>query len=118
MRWGPDAGVLVDLTNGVLPKTPFWDELQQKEYNSVNDFYKKANKFLKQENSKEALYKAKEATTSKKNDQGEKIERKKGNEKKGADDRRDNSPKKPYNRITDNKALLLKYTNYHTLNAS
>ena len=54
VRWAPDAGVLAHLTNGVLPKTPFWDELQQKECKSVNEFYKKASKFLKLENSKEA----------------------------------------------------------------
>ena len=31
VTWSPDAGILAHLTNGVLPETPFWDELQQKE---------------------------------------------------------------------------------------
>ena len=66
VRWAPDASFLVHLTNGVLPETPFWDELQQKECRSVSEFYKKVSKFLKLKNSKEALYKALEATTSKK----------------------------------------------------
>ena len=36
----------------------FWDKLQQKECRIVSEFYKKANKFLKLENSKEVLHKA------------------------------------------------------------
>ena len=43
------------------------------ECRSVSEFYKKASKFLKLENSKEALYKTQEAITSKRNDQGEKA---------------------------------------------
>ena len=58
VRWAPNAGVLAHLTNGVLPKTPLWDELQQKECKSISEFYKKANKLLKLENSKEDLHKA------------------------------------------------------------
>ena len=75
------------LTNRVLLETPFWDELQQKECRSVNEFYKKASMFLKLENSKEALHRAQEATTSKKNDQGEKLEQKKGSEKCKAEEK-------------------------------
>ena len=41
---------------------------------------------MKLENSREALHKAKEAITSKKNDQGEKVEKKKGSEKRRADE--------------------------------
>ena len=66
-----DVGVLAPLTNGLLSETPFWDEFQQKECRSVSEFYKKASKFLKLENSKEALHKAQGVSTSKKNDQGE-----------------------------------------------
>ena len=58
----------------MLLETPFWDKHQQKECTSVSEFYKKASKFLKLENSKEALYEAQEATTSKKNDEGENAE--------------------------------------------
>ena len=58
VKWMLDAGVLSHLTNRVLLETPFWDELQQKECRSVSKFYVKENKFLKLENSKEALHKA------------------------------------------------------------
>ena len=87
MRWASYVGLLAHLTNAVLPETLLWDELQQKEYKSVSEFQKKARKFLKLENSREALHRAKKATTSKKNDQGQKIEKKKGSEKRIADDK-------------------------------
>ena len=58
VRWAPDAGVLAHLTNRVLPETPFWDELQQKECRSMSEFCKKTKKFLKLENLKKALHKA------------------------------------------------------------
>ena len=78
-----DARFLAHLTNGVLPETPFWDELQQKECKSVNEFYKKASKFLKLENSKEALNKVQRASSSKKSDQGDKAEKRRAKEKRG-----------------------------------
>ena len=81
VTWSPDARVLAHLTNGMLPETPFWDELQQKECRSISEFYnkkikikkrkKKASKFLKLEDSKEALRKAEGAEANKKNDLGE-----------------------------------------------
>ena len=83
----------------------------------MSEFYKKASKFLQLENSREALYKAQKASTSKKNDQGEKVQKKKRSNKKGVDEKRGNSSKKPRSRITAHKALLPKYTNYHLLNA-
>ena len=58
VRWALDVCVFGHLTNGVLLETPFWDKHQQKECTSVSEFYKKASKFLKLENSKEALYEA------------------------------------------------------------
>ena len=58
VRWAPNAGVLAHLTNGVLLETSFWDELEQKECRSTCEFYKKASKLMKLENSKEALPKA------------------------------------------------------------
>ena len=68
MTWSPDAGILDNLTNGVLPETLFWDELQQKECQSVGKFYKKARKYLKLEDSKEALCEIEGTKTGKKND--------------------------------------------------
>ena len=57
VTWPPDAGILAHLTNRVLPEIPFWDELQQKECQIVDEFYRKARKYLKLEDSKEALHK-------------------------------------------------------------
>ena len=88
VRWAPDEGVLVHLTNGVLPRIPLWDELQQKECRSIRKFYKKASKLLKLENLKEALHKAQEATTSKKKDQGDKVEQKSGNDRCKVEEKR------------------------------
>ena len=81
VRWAPDVEVLAYLTNGVLPETPFWDELQQKECKSVSKFYKNASKFLKLENSKKALHKVQGASSSRKSDQGEKAEKRRAEEK-------------------------------------
>ena len=66
--WSLVAGILAHLTNGVLLKTAFWDELQQKECRSVDEFYRKACKYLKLEDFKDALRKADRATTGKKTD--------------------------------------------------
>ena len=68
--WSPDTGILAYLTNGVLLEIPFWDELQQKECQSVDEFYIKARKYLKLEDSKEALSKAEGVAADKKNDPG------------------------------------------------
>ena len=92
VRWTLDAGILAHLTNRVLPETSFWDELQQKEYRSVSKFYRKENKFLKLENSKEALYKAQGMSTGKKNDLGEATENTKGKEKRKGNEKRAKSP--------------------------
>ena len=78
----------------MLPETPFWDELKQKECKSVNEFYRKANKFLKLENSKEALHKAQGTSTSKKNDLGEMPENYKCKEKRKGEEKRAKTPKK------------------------
>ena len=83
----------------------------------MSKFYKKASKFLKLENSKETLHKAQEVTTSKKNDQGENVQQKKGNEKRKTEEKWGKSPKKPRSRPAENKTPLPKYTNYHALNA-
>ena len=78
VTWTLDAGILAHLTNGVLPETPFWDELQQKECRSVDEFYRKARKYLKLEDSKEALRKIGGMTTDKKSDLGARVEGQKG----------------------------------------
>ena len=60
----------------------------------MSQFYRKANKFLKLENSKEALHKAHGTSTSKKNDPGEATESNKGKEKRKRDEKRVKSLKK------------------------
>ena len=51
------VGILAHLTNGLLLETSFWDELQRKECRSVDEFYRKAHKYLKLKDFKEALHK-------------------------------------------------------------
>ena len=81
VTWSPNEGVLAHLRNGVLPETPFWDELQQQERRSVSGFKREANKFLKLENSKEALHKA-EGISTKKNDPREVLDDDKSKDKR------------------------------------
>ena len=52
-----------------------------------------------------------------KGDQGDKAEKRKGSEKRMTEEKRGNSPKKPRSGFADHKAPLLKYTDYHALNA-
>ena len=116
VMWSPDDGILAHLTNGVLPKTLFWDEIPQKKYRSVSEFYRKASKFLKLEDSKKALHKAEGAVASQKNDLGEVLDNK-SKDKRIGEDKRAKSPKKQKNRPVENKGPLPKYTNYHSLTA-
>ena len=73
--------------NGVLLETPFWDDLQQKEFRSAYEFYRKARKYLKLDDSKEALHKIERMTTGKKNDlemgvDGQKVQDKRRGEER------------------------------------
>ena len=87
VTWLPNVGILAHLINWVLPGTPFWDELQQKECQSVDEFYRKAQKYLKLEDSKEALRKTEGMTTDKKNDLGAGVEAQKGQDKRRGEER-------------------------------
>ena len=53
----------------------------------MSEFYIKANKFLKLENSKEALHMAHSTLTSKNNDSGEATENNKGKENRKGDEK-------------------------------
>ena len=66
---------------------------------------------MKLENSKEALNKVQGASSSKKSDQGDKVEKKRAKEKRG------NNPKNQRGGLADHKEPLPKCTNYHSLNA-
>ena len=81
VTWSPDVGILAHLTNGVLLETPFWDELQQKEYRRVDEFYRKVCKYLKLGDSKEALRKTEGTTTGKKNSPEMGVDSQKGQDK-------------------------------------
>ena len=72
---------MAHFTNGVLLETLYWDELQQKECQSIDKFYRKACKYLKLEDSKEALHKI-GMTTDKKNDLRVGVKGQKGQDKR------------------------------------
>ena len=117
MTWSPDVGVLAHLTNRVLLETPFWDELQQKKCQSMDEFYRKARKYLKLEDFKEALCKAKGVVTNKKNDRGTVLDGGIRQDKRWGEDKRANSLKKQRSGPIENRGPPPKYTNYHSLNA-
>ena len=102
----------------MLPKTPFWDKLQQKECRTISEFYKKANKFLKLEESKEALRKAEGVAANKKNDLGEVPDNNKSKDKRRGEDKRVNSSKKKKGASVETKGPFPKYTNYNSFTAS
>ena len=60
----------------------------------MDDFYRKARKYMKLEDSKKALCKAEEVATNKKNDPGIVPESSKGQGKRRGKDKQANSPKK------------------------
>ena len=97
MTWSSNPRILAHLTNGVLSETPFWDELQQKECRSIDEFYRKARKYLKLEDSKEALRKIELMKNDKKNDLGARVESQKGQDKRRGEDKRAKSSKKEKN---------------------
>ena len=113
----PDTGVLAHLTNEVLPETPLWDELQQKECQSVDEFYKKAYKYMKLEDFKEALCKVEGVAANKKNDLGIVLDDNKGQDKRWGEDKWAKSTKKQRSGPVENKGPPPIYTNYHSLNA-
>ena len=95
----------------------FWDELQQKKFWSVNEFYRKAHKYLKLEDSKEALRKAEWEPANKKNNPRIVPIGSKEQDKRQGEDKRAKSLKKQRSGPVENKGPLPKYTNYHSLNA-
>ena len=72
----------------MLLESPFWDKLQQKECRSIGELYKKASKFLKLEDSKEALGKAEGAATNEKNDPGKAPNSSNSKDKRRGEDKR------------------------------
>ena len=72
---------------GCFPKPHSGMSLQQKECRSVSEFYRKASKFLKLEDSKEALRNAEGVAASKKNDLGEVPDNNKSKDKRRGEDK-------------------------------
>ena len=83
----------------------------------MDKFYKKAHKYLKLEDSKEALCKPKESVANKKNDPGIVPDGNKGQDKSQGEDKRAKSSKKQRSRPVENKCPPPRYINYHSLNA-
>ena len=78
----------------MLSETSFWDELQQKECRIVDEFYRKGHKYLKLEDSKEALCKPERTTTGKKSDPRARVKGQKRQDKRRREDKWARSPMK------------------------
>ena len=83
----------------------------------MEEFYRKAHKYLKLKDSKEALCKAEGAATNKKNDPEIVSDNSKGQDKRQGEDKQAKSPKKQRSGPVENIGPPLKYTNYYSLNA-
>ena len=53
-----EGRVVFAVMSGVRPKTKLWNDLQERDYRTLEEFYAKAEKYLRVENAKEALGKA------------------------------------------------------------
>ena len=58
--------------SGVRPDTPFWDKLQKDECKSLSEFYRRAEKIMCLDSSREAIQAGKSTPTEKNNDNGKK----------------------------------------------
>ena len=83
----------------------------------MNEFYRKAHKYMKLEDSKKALHKAEGVAANKKNDLETVPDDNKGQDKRRGEDKRAKSSKKLRSGLVKNKGPPPKYTNYHSLNA-
>ena len=57
---------------GVRPDTPFWDKLQKDECKMLAEFYRRADKIMRLETTREAIQVGKSTLTEKSNDNGKK----------------------------------------------
>ena len=83
----------------------------------MDEFYRKAHKYLKLEDSKEVLHKVKRMVINKKNDPRIMLDNSKGQDKRRGEDKQAKSPKKQRSGPVENRGPPLEYTNYHSLNA-
>ena len=82
----------------------------------MDEFYRKARKYLKLEDSNEALHKAEGAVANKKNGPGTLPEGSKGQDKRRGEDKRAKSLKKQRKGRVENSGPPSKCSNYHSLN--
>ena len=83
----------------------------------MDEFYKKAHKYLKLEDSKEALGEAEREMANKKNDLGTVPDSSKGQDKRQGEDKWAKNSKKQMSGLIKHRGSPPKYTNYHSLNA-
>ena len=83
----------------------------------MEEFYRKVHKYLKFEDSKEALPKAEEVAANKKNNPRIVSDNNKGQDKRRGEDKQTKSPKKQRSRPVENRCPPLKYTSCHSFNA-
>ena len=83
----------------------------------MDEFYRKVHKYLKLEDSNEALCKVEGEAANKKNDPRIVPDGNKGQAKTQGEDKWAKSPKKQRSGLVVNKGPPPKYTNYHFLNA-
>ena len=105
----PEGGVLFYAMGGVRPKTKLWNDLQERDCRTLEEFYAKAEKYLCVENVEEALGKDDSPT---KNSKDKKENKSKPEESKPNDQKW----QRPKDCVPP--ALLTRYTYYTELNAN
>ena len=77
----PEGGVLFAAMGGVHPKIKLWNDLQERDCRTLEEFYARVEKYLRVENVEEALGKADSPTKNSK-DKKRKHEELKSNDQK------------------------------------
>ena len=81
----PEGGVLFAAMSGVCLKTKLWNDLQERDCRALEEFYARAEKYLRIENTEEALGKIDSST---KNPKENKKEMKRKNEESKPNDQK------------------------------
>ena len=81
----PEDGVLFAAMGGVCPKTKLWNDLQERDCRTLEEFYARAEKYLRVENTEEALGKTDSPI---KNPKDKKEKKRKNEESKPNDQKR------------------------------
>ena len=104
----PESGVLFAAMSEICPKTKLWNDLQERDCRTFEEFYARAEKYMRVENADEALGKADSRI---KNCKDKKEKKRKHEEPKQNNQKR----QRPEDRAPP--ALLTRYTYYTELNA-